>query len=426
MTQANTTIAMRLRISRSLALGMCLAVVMPLIALNSVAQQPFLQYTGAAYGTYAAVGSIINVAQTAPVSIGAGCGTPAVGVVQNGTLASLNVSPLVQTGLINTQASTALNTATGSSDLHQISLLGGMILASEIKSVSTSYKDGTGFHNSAAGSKLVNLLVAGVPIRSIPAPNTTFNLLGFGHVVVNEQITGNSSSTTEFTVNMLHVYVTLPNVLNIEVGTQIIVADAVSGLTEVFGPASLDGLAFGTVVHSTLLSSSPTAQATVGCRGNTLLVKTLAGINVPQVVSSGTITNTAQGSVTTTSSSSQTSDAIQAINVLAGTLSVDAIQTTASASTTDGTTFNFNSSGSFVNLRVAGHSEITDNVPPNTKISLAGIGTLYLHRIIQNPNNIEVRMIEVVLFPNNIFGLPTNLDVIVGDSEASLHSPARP
>ena len=113
--------------SRSLAVCMCLAMVVPFITLNSVAQQPFLQYTAAAYGTYAAVGSIINVAQTAPVSIGAGCGTPAVGVVQNGTLASLNVFPLVQTGLINTQASTALNTATGSSDLHQIACWGASV-----------------------------------------------------------------------------------------------------------------------------------------------------------------------------------------------------------------------------------------------------------------------------------------------------------
>ena len=123
--------------------------------------------------------------------------------------------------------------------------------------MSTSYKDGTGFHNSSAGSRLVNLIVAGMPITSIPPPNTSINLIGFGHVVLNEQLTGNTSSTTKLTVNMLHVYVTLPNVLNIKVGTQIIVADAVSGLTEVSGPASLDGLAFGTVVHATCFHPAP-------------------------------------------------------------------------------------------------------------------------------------------------------------------------
>jgi hypothetical protein len=59
-------------------------------------------------------------------------------------------------------------------------------------------------------------------------------------------------------------------------------------------------------------------------------------------------------------------------------------------------------------------------------VTLAGIGTLYLHRVIQGTNNIQVRMIEVVLAAGNVLGLPTGTDIIVASASASLHSPAHP
>ena len=46
----------------------------------------------------------------------------------------------------------------------------------------------------------VNLVVAGVPITVLPAPNTSISLPGFGHVVLNEQITKMKSRSASFTV----------------------------------------------------------------------------------------------------------------------------------------------------------------------------------------------------------------------------------
>ena len=53
---------------------------------------------------------------------------------------------------------------------------------------------------------------------------------------------------------------------------------------------------------------------------------------------------------------------------------------------------------------VAGQS-IASTVAPNTQIPLPGIGTLWLHRVFRNPNNIDIRMIEVVVQQDNPFGL---------------------
>ena len=415
------------RFSSLVVVSTCLAAAMAFVASNSLAQGPFPEFSASAYGTYAFVGSTVTVGKTAPVSLGSGCGTPQVGLTVHGTVASLSAPPIAVTGLVDTSATTAPDEATSTSDVNEINLLSGFIVASEVKAESTTSKDITGFHVSGAGSSLVNLVVNGTPITSVPAPNTTILLPGIGKVVLNEQIVSSTSSTEALTVNMIHVYVTIANKLKIPVGTQIILADAHSGLSEVNGPASLDGTAFGTRVTGTLIKSSATAPVSVGCEGNSLITATQLSINVPSVLSTGTIKDTAEGSVTLAGSSSHTTASIQTVNLLSGNIKADAVNAHANASTTDGKTFNFDFNGSsFLNLSVAGHPEITSNVAANTKVTLTGIGTLYLKRVIQGSNSIEVRMIEVVLASGNILGLPTGTDVIVADASASLHSPMHP
>ena len=429
--------------SRLAAVFLCLAAAMTFVANNSLAQGPLLTYTASAYGTYAFVGSTVTAGQTAPVSLGGGCGTAKVPQTKSGTVLTVNVPNIVKTGIVNTTAAIALNSATGTADVHEvtgppavpISLLGGLITAQEVKAVSTTFRDGTGFHSNGDGSSLVNLIIAGgLPINVVPAPNTTFPLAGFGKVVVNEQIsTGSATGITKgLTVNMLHVYVTVANVLNIPVGTQIIVSDAVSGLRQVNGPGTLDGTAHATQIIGTIIKSSPTAPVSVGCNGNSLITNTSLGIHVVVpvtnyvVLDSGTISDTAQGSITPTQSSSHTTADIQSANVLNGTVQATVIHAQADASTTDGSTFNFSTTGSsFASLTVAGFPAINANVPKNTKLTLAGIGTLWLKKETKSANNIEMKMIELTL-TQAFNGLPIGTKIVVGYASASLHSPQHP
>src|SRR4030095_11476879 len=379
-TRMKTDSSRSLRLlSRPAAVFLCLAAAMPIVAINSTAQAAFLEYSASAYGTYAFVGGTVVAGKTAPVSIGGGCGAATVPQTKTGTVLTVSVLPTIQTGQINTSAASVVNSATGTADVHAISLLGGFITTTEGKAVSTTFQDGTGFHSNGNGSSLVNLIIAGgLPINVVPAPNTTIQLAGFGRVVLNEQIsTGSATGITKgLTVNMLHVYVTIANNLNIPVGTQIIVSDAVSGLRQVNGPATLDGTAHGTQILGTIIKSSPSAPVSVGCNGNGLITKSLLGIHVIVpvtnyvVLDSGTIQDTAQGTVAPAQSSSHTTSDIQGVNVLNGTIQATLIHAQADASTTDGSPFNFSSLGSsFGTLTVAGFPAINANVPDNTTIT---------------------------------------------------------
>ena len=81
----------------------------------------------------------------------------------------------------------------------------------------------------------------------------------------------------------------------------------------------------------------------------------------------------------------------------------------------------FDDTGSkFVGLKVSGHPDIHDNVPPNTKVTIAGLGTLWLHRVIKTDSYIEVRMIELVVSEANKYGIKVGTDVRIANAHVSL------
>ncbi len=388
-----------------------------------------LLFRASSYGTYAFVGQTIKLGKTAPVSIGGGCGTAQVGASRTGTVLSVNAPPIVITGVINTSASSSASAATATADVHQVNLLAGLITADEVKAVSTTSENGTILSSSAAGSNFVNLVVAGNSISGTPSPNTIINF-PFGHVVLNEQIRTTNAGLAGLTVNMIHVYITASNLLNIAPNTQIIVADANSGLTQAGGPAVVDGTAYGTRVNvGNIIRSTPTAPVSVPCLGTNgkVITNSILSVNLGPLATSGTVTDTGEGNVTATAVQSQTSSTVQALNILNGTVKADVIQAGAAAWTTDGVNFSFSDNGSnFTNLQVAGHPEINANVAPNTRVSLSGLGTLWLHRVITTSNYIEVRMIELVVTQQNVLGIQIGTDIRVADASASLHSKTKP
>jgi len=209
---------------------------------------------------------------------------------------SADATPLFTTGVINTTADgTVLVDGTlqamATADVHDASLLiaqlGGVITADEVKAVSTTTHDNSGFHTSAEGSTFVNLVVAGVPITVNPPPNTNISLPGFGHVVLNEQITRVRSTSASFTVNMIHVFITEANVLNIPIGTQIIVSHASSGLTSGV-QGTLDGQAYGTKASvARVVTSGPSALVKMSCLGTNGALRTnsVAEVQVPPLFS---------------------------------------------------------------------------------------------------------------------------------------------
>ena len=389
------------------------------------------QFVAEGYGTQATLGNTVVAGKTAVSSLGA-CGIVEPPVHNENTVVSTDAAPFFTTGVVNTTAdgTTLVNgtlQAMATADVLDASLLitqlGGVITADEVKAVSTTTHDTSGFHTSAEGSIFVNLVVAGVPIIGNPEPNTDINLLGFGHVVLNEQITKVRSTSASFTVNMIHVFITEANILNIPVGTQIIVSHASSGLTSGV-QGTLDGQAYGTkATVARIVTSGPSALVKMPCLGTrgALRTNSIAEVQVPPLFTVGEVVNTAEGTVNSTSAVGELTATVQGVDVVTSLVTASLVEADAHASNIGGIV-TFSDDGSmFVDLHVTGFPDIGDDVPPNTRLDIAGLGTLWLHRVIQTSNNIEVRMIELIVTEANNFGIAIGTDIQVAVSQASVH-----
>jgi hypothetical protein len=116
-------------------------------------------------------------------------------------------------------ADVAQTTATAS----DLKLLGGIITVDAIQAVAqSSLKDGIAT-GSADGSGFSGLTIAGVTIPVTIPPNTNVPLPLLGNVVVNEQTIHSDGSVS---VNGLHITITMPNLLGLPVGSELVVAHA--------------------------------------------------------------------------------------------------------------------------------------------------------------------------------------------------------
>jgi hypothetical protein len=388
--------------------------VMALGSSTAAASTPEFGFSASAYGTQARVANTVTSGRSAAVSLAC---TTATGITRSNTIASVNVPGVLSTGTVDTTAASTATTSgvasTGSTTTEGISLLGGLVSATTVKSVSTtSYDNSTnGFSTSAAGTTFANLAVGGVPLLTPPAPNTQINLPGVGYVVFNQQTPKTGATSAKMTVVGIHLVVTMSTPLA-PIGTQVWVSVAKSSLA---GPVAglLNGYAYGTSANlGTTVIAGRTFPKYMNCLGTGGITKsnTGVGVGIPNVLGTGTIEDTANGTVSSTQVSGEMTSAVENLNLLSGAVTATAINADVTA---NGNPPTLGDNSSFVGLHVAGHPEITDSVPPNTKVSLPGIGTLWLHRRIETPNGIKVIMLQLFIHGTST-GLPVGAVVNVG------------
>lgn len=377
-------------------------------------------FRGSAWGTQVRVGRVLKSGRSAFVVLGC---TSATGVDHSNTVASLKVPKLLSTGTIDTstgsEATAAGVASTSSAATQHVNLLGGAVTATAVKSVSTTrHNSSTGrFSTSAAGTRFVGLVIGGHAISGTPRANTKITLPGIGYVVLNQQKSHIGTTSAGMTVIGIHLVVTTTT-KRAKAGTEAYVSVANSSLA---GPAAgvLKGVAFGTSanVGRTVKAgrSFPEYMPCLGTGGATR-TNTGAAANIPGVLRSATITDSANGIVRTRDSGTMTSK-VHAVNLLSGVVRASVVKADVTAS---GHRPRLRDHSSFIGLQVLGHPLISGNPRPNTKVNLPGIGTLWLHRRIETSNGIKVIMIQLIVGnPSNPAGLPVGAKVDVGYAQVS-------
>jgi hypothetical protein len=378
-----------------------------------------MSFAGAAFGTEVNLASTVESGRSALSTLGC---TEVAGITHTNSVASVGLPGILTSGTVTTSAASqdvAGGVASASSaETQGVSLLGGLVGATTIQSVSTTSRVSGTYGTSAAGTEFLGLTVLGLPITGTPAPNTKITLPGVGYVELNQQTAHIRSGSARLTVIGIHIFVTLSTPLA-PVGTQIIVSDASSSLG---GPVSglLGGVAYGASanVANTIIAGEEFPQP-LGCLGTQGVTRqnTGAAVTIPAILGTGTVTDTAEGTVRHVAA--EVSSTVQGLNLLAGTVTATAVN---SDVTLKGNPPALANNSTFVGLAVAGFPGITGTPPPNTKLNLAGLGTLWLTRQIKTSSRIVVIAIQLVVkVPGNPLGLAVGTTVNIAYAGVGVH-----
>src|SRR5579875_3455300 len=209
------------------------------------------------------------------VPVGLSCTTPPATNTVTNTGPALPPNTLVGAGSA-TSTITINRTTTGlsvqtSEDIHNLRILGGIIAASDIHAIATSTATTTGA-TSTNSSSFIGLTVAGLPVSSRPAPNTSLALPGFGSVILNEQSGPfNGANTTSISVVMMDIHITSLNSAGFAPGTRIIIAFAQSAVR----PSAVHAVSYSLYALNTGGSTpaiGPIVIAGTGCQGGSSTV----------------------------------------------------------------------------------------------------------------------------------------------------------
>lgn len=309
-----------------------------------------------------------------------------------------------------------------------LNLLSGLITADAIKSVADLQATATTMTGSPAGSTLVNLVVAGHKIAANVAPNTVLDLAGIGTLTLNKvQRSGSYKNSGEITVDMLTLDVLMTNSLGLPVGAELVVAHAAAGYNRHQPEAVVAGSAYAAEANAAIGTTlrneiGRLAFITMGCAGTNGKIRTnnITGASVDSVLALGAGTTTAMSQTSGTTTTAETTANVTGVSLLGGLIQASAI-TSVAEEMLNGTTLTTSTNGtSFAGLKVGGIS-IPVDVPPNTQVTLPGVGYVVINEQIQpgagRGSHLQVNGLRIVATTVNLLGLPVGAEITVAHAD---------
>jgi hypothetical protein len=197
---------------KNATIAVCLTAILVFSPLAGFAQAA-TTYSGEAAALKAtALGISLSLADTGPL--------PSSGGNLSTAVANVNVAGLASAEALKSTTSGSGTSSQSQSRASNVSLLGGLVSASVVKSNSSATCSGS-TASTSGDAQIVNLVAAGQSIV-VSNPNLAISLPGGISLIVNEQTSSSGGNSGSMTVNALHV--TGP-------GIDIVVASAHSDIT---------------------------------------------------------------------------------------------------------------------------------------------------------------------------------------------------
>jgi hypothetical protein len=274
-------------------------------------------------------------------------------------------------------------------------LFAGAIAGSAFTAVATAAHNSSGYALSGS-TTIQDLRIAGKAMPSHPSVNQTVTLPGIGFVVLNQQSRSRAFGTYRLTVVAARITIGKGNSLGLPTGT-IAISSAQSALhASAFRAGS--GFAYGSNIQSgRTVRSGRTAPSYLPCGGtngatthNSTGAFGAAGLHSAAVHTSTRSTDSAAATTVVTQS------AISNLNLLGGAIKASAIVSRAIAKRAGGTLSRSSGGTTISGLTINGQTQSAKQ-PANTVHAIPGIGTLYVHKVVNSATGVHVYALQLVL-----------------------------
>ena len=300
-----------------------------------------------------------------------------------------------------------------------VSLLGGLIKADAVETVTTATKTPDGM-TSSSSTKFIGLTINGQEYPVNLPEDFTVTIPGIAAIVANSSTAYEVAGGTYITgfglyVGLLKPFNNVPAAATVLLNpTQSIVVPAPPPQAPQIG-----GIGYGTQIKAHVgpaldVDASPSAFVATppgGTRGETIQNAT-AEVSVPQVLHVATVKSWTTGTTVPGHGKVKVNNELAGLDVLDGLITADAINTSAVVKKKKSKKVTTKLDTELLNLTVAGHA-VPVHVGRDTSIDIAGVGTLVLNEQTRKDWGGYVRALHLTLTTAQN-GLPVGAQIEVG------------
>jgi hypothetical protein len=374
-------------------------------------------FGGSAYGSSGHLGSTFKSGRSALVPL---C-TSSSGVTHTDTTQQSTTPQVGSLGNVHTSTSSHKTAHTIASvskaRTSASSLLAAQITGTAFAVTAKAARSSSGYALTGV-TTLKAVKIFGMSAPTHPAANQKMSVPGVGTVVLNKQTRTKRDGLEQITVVALKLTVSANNTVGLPAGVLVISSARASLHAPTHYLAS--GNAFGTtVVTGDQVRSGKTAPTYLPCGGtggathrNMTGAVSVTGFHSATTHTSGRSTNTANGT------KAKLTSRVNNVNLLGGVVRASTLVSVATATRTNGHLTRSSAGTSIGKLTVNGKT-MSGNRPANTKIAIAGIGTLWIHRVTNTAKGLHVEALQLVLSSAQS-GLAKGTVITVGGTTAGI------
>lgn len=358
-------------------------------------------YSGSAYGSQFVVGDTTDSGRSAKLSLNctSNLGTTRRDASGQTTLKSVGKAAAVKTSTRTLRVKGG-SEAVSQSRIEGLNALGGQLTAQTISSTATVVTK-HGVARPKGKTTIAGLKLDGHAMSVPTGVDQKVTVPNLGTLTFNQQTADKSGGAGNITVNALTLRMPAGSTPGTTAPSALVLGHSRTGVVPLH-VAALSGAAFGSQLQGSTkgnrASSNKTFEQPLPCNGSggKTLQNRGSDSAIPHLLGTGNVTSKAHSSRHQGTLRGRTASRVDHASLLGGKIKARLLQAVATV-TADGNGVKRSSAGTRIGGLVINGKSVAAPTTPNTKRTIAGVGTLWFDRVVKTKGGVAVHGLELVL-----------------------------